>query len=431
MLAVNDIVRSAAFLFVPFLVFGEVIEVDVRAWADMGTGMTNGWEVSGISRTAADGLTRVKEIADYARSPEFDFTVTQLVMRVLCSSAETKRFLTITPTISEPEAQKHTAERSAKLVEQVFAWNPAEGVRQFRLQNDTGEGNTSWGIASLAVFTDRAEPPTGLREDALYRDAFAAAWDPASKAVRYQIQCASVTRMPPSYETVAEWNFSSLTNTHGGNPRTLDLLKKDCPGKLDDLTGMNVCMEKYTGGHVQIGQKEKLGLLGFPMPSVPDGSRPLTAILRVWKHPDDSKCPTMPIHWAAGGVTNDLATFELTVDKREYRFPIPKDVAIESVILSSTTNLLTQKESHGRVRIESFAIVSGYVPGSVTTNEFRTIGTRATAKVVQDLAPGEWLWAARSFDADGRESPWSPFRSVTLDASKPSRVPPGFLLLIR
>ena len=430
----NDVVRSAAFLFVPFLVFGEVIEVDVRAWADMGTGMTNGWEVSGIDRYSAGegGYTRLNTKDDYVLSPDFTNVVTQVVMRVKCSNVGPDRFLTITPTISQIGARRQVAVPSESMIDETFTWTLSEDVRGFRLQNDTGKGTVTWAIASLTVFcTPRIVPPTGLREDALYRDAFAAAWDPASKDVRYQIQCASVTRMPPSYETVAEWNFSSLTNTHGGNPRTLDLLKKDCPGKLDDLTGMNVCMEKYTGGHVQIGQKEKLGLLGFPMPSVPDGSRPLTAILRVWKHPDDSKCPTMPIHWAAGGVTNDLATFELTVDKREYRFPIPKDVAIESVILSSTTNLLTQKESHGRVRIESFAIVSGYVPGSVTTNEFKTMKSRATAKVVKDLAPGEWLWAARSFDAEGRYSPWSPFRTVILDLEMPCYPRPGFSISIR
>lgn len=425
----NDIIRLAAFLFLPFFAFGEVIEVDVGAWADVGTGMTNGWEVTGISRTE-DGLTRVKEIADCARSPKFDFNVTQLVMKVLCSNAETKRFLTITPTVSEPEAKTYTAERFTKLTEQTFAWNSSEGVRQFRLQNDTGEGSTSWGISSLTIFTDRIEPPTELREEALYRDAFAAAWDPAPKAVRYQIQYGSVTRMPPSYKTIAEWNFSSLTNTHGGNPRTFDLLKKDNPGKLEDLTGVNVCMEKYTGGHIQIGQKEKLGFLSFPIPSIPEGSGPLTGILRAWKHPDDPRSPTMPIYLAAGGETNDLETLELTLDKMEYRFPIPGNVAIESVILSSTTNLMTQTESHGRVRVESFAIMSDYVPGSVTTNEFKAIGTRATAKVVKDLAPGEWIWSVKSFDAEGRDSPWSPFRTVILDREMPCCPRPGFSILI-
>ena len=96
-----------------------------------------------------------------------------------------------------------------------------------------------------------------------------------------------------------------------------------------------------------------------------------------------------------------------------------------------TCTLRVESSKSRRVEILSVIVATDYDPGSVTTNEFRTIGTRATAKVVQDLAPGEWLWAARSFDADGRDSPWSPFRSVTLDATKPPLVPPGALLLLR
>ena len=430
----SGIVRLAAFLFVPFLVFGEAFEIDVGAWADMGTGTTNGWEVSGIDRYSAGegGYTRLNTKDDYVLSPDFTNVVTQVVMCVKCSNVGAERFLTLTPTISQDGARCQVAAPSEGLMNETFTWTLSEDVRGFRLQNDTGKGTVTWAIASLTVFcTPRVVPPTGLREDALYRDAFAAAWDPAPRAVRYQIQYGSVTRIQPSYETVVEWDFSSLTNTHGGNPRTLDLLKRDYPGKLDDLTGMNVCMEKYTGGHIQIGQKEKLGLLGFPIPSISECSGPLTGILQAWKHPDDSTCPTLPIYWAADGVTNDLATFELTVDKKEYRFPIPEGVAIESVILSSTTNLMTQKESHGRVRVESFAIVSGYVPGSVTTNEFEAIKSRATEKVVKDLAPGEWLWTARSFDAGGRDSPWSPFRTVILD-SRSRRYPrPGFSISFR
>ena len=412
----NDIVRSAAFLFVPLLVFGEVIEVDVGAWADMGTGMTNGWEVSGISRTAADGLTRVKEIADYARSPEFDFTVTQLVMRVLCSSAETKRFLTITPTISEPEAQKHTAERSAKLVEQVFAWNPAEGVRQFRLQNDTGEGNTSWGIASLAVFTDRAEPPTGLRDDAPYRDAFLASWDGVPDARKYQLRYAR-------YETVAAWNFSVLTNTSGN---TVDLPKLKIPESLGTLSGTNVCLQGHAGGHIQIGKGERLGCLALPMPQVAGDAGAMTGVICAWKYPKTGK-PTMPLYYIADGETNDLATVELTDGRAEYRFPVPAGFAAESILLSSATNGIALTDQNGRVRVEGFAIVSG----PAVTGDFKTVGSSGTEKLVRGLSPGTWAWSVRVFDAKGVDSPWSAFRSVTLDASKPPLVPPGALLLLR
>ena len=432
MLRMHSSVRVAPFLFVPILAFGEVIEVDVGAWTDVGTGVTaEGWEVSGISRYA-DGGAKFARSDDYVLSPVYEDVVTQIVMHVKSSSPTVVKKLMITSTIPAGATvyQARPTESSSKYERETFSWGVVENVRQFRLQESTGTSGT-WGIEALTVYTDRIAPPTGLREDAFYRDAFAASWDAAPKAVQYDVKYASVTRTPPRYETIAEWNFSSLTNTHGGNPRTFDLLKKDNPGKLEDLSGANVCMEKYTGGHLQIGQSKKLGLLGFPMPSIPEGSGPLTGVLRAWKHADDGKCPTLPIYLASGGETNDLATLELTVDKMEYRFPIPKDAAIESVLFSSTTNLMTQEESHGRVRVESFAIVSDYVPSSVTTNEFKSVGVGTTAKVVKDLAPGEWLWAVKSFDAEGRDSPWSPFRTVILDRELPRYPRPGFSISVR
>ena len=417
MSVVNDIIRLASFLFVPFHVFGEVIEVDVRAWADMGTGMTNGWEVNGIGRTAADGLTRVKEIADYARSPEFDFNVTQLVMRVLCASAETKRFLTITPTISEPEAQKHTAERSTTLIEQVFAWNPVEGVRQFRLQNDTGTGSTSWGIASLAVYTDRVAPPTGLREDALYRDALAAAWDPASKAIRYQIQYGSVTRIPPSYETVAEWNFSSLTNA-SGNSKDLEALRKEFPNVLDGVTGVNLGLQQYDGGHLQVGKDNVAGAMEIQFGAAVSSR---ICFITNWRHDKDSSSGCSAFCLCGDGSTNEVISLTAGANPATDMFALP----------DGTCTLRVESPKSRRVEILSVIVVADYVPGSVTTNEFRTIGTLATAKVVKDLTPGEWLWAARSFDAEGRDSPWSPFRTVILDREMPRYPRPGFSILVR
>ena len=412
----SGIVKSAAFLFVPFLVFGEVIEVDVGAWADVGTGMTNGWEVSGISRTD-DGLTRVKEIADYARSPEFDFNVTQLVMKVLCSSAETKRFLTITPTISEPKAQKHTAERSTTLIEQVFTWNPAEGVRQFRLQNDIGTGSTSWGIASLAVCTDRIDPPTGLREDALYRDAFAAAWDPASRAVRYDVTYASVTRMQPSYETVVEWNFSSLTNT-SGNAKDFEALRKEFPNVLNGVTGTNLGLQGNDGGHLQIGKSDVAGAMELQL----DAAVPSRICLVTnWRHDKDSSSGCSAFCLGEDGLTNEVISLTAGANPATDMFALP----------DGTSTLRVESLKSRRVEILSVIVATDYDPGSVTTNEFKILKSRATEKVVKGLAPGEWLWVVRSFDAEGHDSPWSPFRTVILDPKSRSYPCPGFGVSIR
>ena len=416
----NDIIRSAAFLFVPFLVFGEVVEVDVGAWADMGTGMTNGWEVNGIDRYSAGegGYTRLNTKDDYVLSPDFTNVVTQVVMRVKCSNVGPDRFLTITPTISQIGARRQVAVPSESMMDETFTWTLSEDVRGFRLQNDTGKGTVTWAIASLTVFcTPRIVPPTGLREDALYRDAFAADWDPASRAVRYQIQYGSVSRIPPSYETVAEWNFSSLTNATG-NSKDLEGLKGEFPNVLDGVTGTNLGLQKYDGGHLQIGKDNVAGAMELQLDAAVSSR---ICFLANWRHDKDSSSGCSAFCLCGDGSTNEVISLTAGANPATDMFALP----------DGTCTLRVESPKSRRVEILSVIVATDYDPGSVTTNEFKTIGTRATAKVVKDLAPGEWLWAARSFDADGRDSPWSPFRTVILDLEMPRYPRPGFSISIR
>lgn len=409
------------------VVRSEVITVDVAAWAEVGTGETNGWTVGGIG-IYADGGIKFSRESDFAMSPRFEDSVTQIVISVKSSGLDVVKKLMITPADPEGIAGYEASPTDSKYVSQAFSWSPSDRVRQFCLKESSGASG-NWGVASLTVCTDRLGPPTGLREETLYRDAFVAGWTAAPKAVRHEVRFASVTHVPPRFETVAAWDFSSLTNTYGGT-RTLDQLKVATPGLLDDLSGEKVCMQKYESGHLQIGMGEKLGCLVLPLPEISQTAEPLTGVLCAWKYPADGK-PTMPIYSVAGGVTNDLATVELTNERAEYRFPIPEGIGAESVILSSATNGIALTDQNGRVRVESFAIVSGYVPGSVTTNGFSSIAAKTTGRMLKDLVPGEWVWSVRSFDAAGRDSPWSPFRVVVLDADRPRRPRLGFGLLIR
>lgn len=421
------IVLLVAGLTMTEVVRGEVITVDVAAWAEVGTGETNGWTVGGIG-SYADGGAKFSRESDFALSPRFEDSVTQIVMSVKSSGLDVVKKLMITPADPEGIAGYEASPTDSKYVSQVFSWSSSDGVRQFCLKESSGASG-NWGVASLTVYTDRLGPPTGLREEALYRDAFVAGWTAAPKAVRHEVRFASVTRIPPRFETVAAWDFSSLTNTYGST-RTLDQLKTANSGRLDDLSGENVCMQKYESGHIQIGAGEKLGCLVLPLPEISQTAGLLTGVLFAWKYPATGK-PTMPLYLVAGGVTNDLATVELTNERAEYRFPIPEGIGAESVILSSATNGIALTDQNGRVRVESFAIVSGYVPGSVTTNGFSSIAAKTTGRMLKDLAPGEWVWSVRSFDAAGRDSPWSPFRAVVLDADRPRRPRLGFGLLIR
>lgn len=422
------VVMFASFVSVlPALVLAEVIAVDVAAWAEVGTGETNGWTVGGIG-SYADGGAKFSRESDFALSPRFEDSVTQIVMSVKSSGLDVVKKLMITPADPEGIAGYEASPTDSKYVSQVFSWSSSDGVRQFCLKESSGASG-NWGVASLTVCTDRLGPPTDLREETLYRDAFVAGWTAAPKAVRHEVRFASVTRIPPRFETVAAWDFSSLTNTYGST-RTLDQLKTANPGRLDDLSGENVCMQKYESGHIQIGAGEKLGCLVLPLPEISQTAGLLTGVLFAWKYPASGK-PTMPIYSVAGGVTNDLATVELTNERAEYRFPIPEGIGAESVILSSATNGIALTDQNGRVRVESFAIVSSYVPGSVTTNAFSGIGAKAARRMLKGLAPGEWVWSVRSFDAAGRDSPWSPFRAVVLDADRPRRPRFGLGVMIR
>ena len=169
-----------------------------------------------------------------------------------------------------------------------------------------------------------------------------------------------------------------------------------------------------------------MGCLVLPMPPIAEEVGAMRGVLCAWKYPKTGK-PTMPLYYVADGETNDLATVELTNERAEYRFPIPAGFAAESILLSSATNGIALSDQNGRVRVESFAIVSG----PAVAGNFKTVGSSGTKKLVRGLSPGGWAWSVRAFDAKGIDSPWSSFRFVTLDASKPSRVPPGFLLFIR
>ena len=397
----------------------EAVDVDISKWIATETGETpDGWMVCGVDSYKTDKSARFDSNDDFAQSPVFAATITQVTMRVKSSSLSVSRFLTIKPVDPEGAAAdyKATPTEGAHFTDETFVWSPSEGVHAFRLQNDGVGSAAGWGGAALTVYTDRIEAPTGLRDDAPYRDAFLASWDGVPDARKYQLRYAR-------YETVAAWDFSVLTNTSGN---TVDLPKLKIPESLGTLSGTNVCLQGHAGGHIQIGKGEQLGCLVLPMPQVTVVAGAMIGVLCAWKYPKNGKS-TMPLYFVADGATNDLATIELTNERAEYRFPIPAGFAAESILLSSATNGIALADQNGRVRVEGFAIVSG----PAVTGDFKTVGSSGTEKLVRGLSPGAWAWSVRAFDAKGVDSPWSAFRSVTLDASKPPLVPPGALLLLR
>ena len=408
-------VVAAFFALFGGLAFGEAVFVDVRAWADVGKGETSGWEVSGISRTA-DGLTRLKEAADFALSPEYDFNVTQVVMKVLCSSVSAVRYLTLTPLIPEMGARTHTATPSESLVEQTFSWDSSEGVRQFVLRNE-GAYTASWGLASLVVYTDKIAAPTDLCSVSSNCDAFAASWTPDAKAVAHELELHRVTVVLPRYDEIAAWDFSSLTNT-SGNTKDMGQLKDEFPDVLSTVTGTNLCLQGKDGGHLQIGMSEKAGALVLPL-GEPVAAR--TCRVTAWRHPKDTGTGCQAYCLGRNGETNAAVTLTAAAEPATDVFPIPDE----------TVALRVESSKSRRIEVEFVVVAANYIEGSVTTNFVNRWRTRRSERTVRLLSPGEWTWRVRSTGADGIVSAWSPFAGVVLVADDPPLSPPGMRVLFR
>ena len=397
------------------VVRGEVIAVDVAAWAEVGTGETNGWTVGGIG-IYVDGGIKFSRESDFAMSPRFEDSVTQIVISVKSSGLDVVKKLMITPADPEGIAGYEASPTDSKYVSQVFSWSPSDGVRQFYLKESSGASG-NWGVASLTVYTDRLESPTGLREETLYRDAFVAGWTAAPKAVRHEVRFASVTHVPPRFETAAAWDFSSLTNATG-NSKDLEGLKGEYPNVLDGVTGMNLGLQKYDGGHLQIGKDNVAGAMELQLDAMASSR---ICFITNWRHDKDSSSGCSAFCLRGDGSTNEVIALTAGADPATDRFALP----------DGTCTLRVESPKSRRVEILSVIVAVDYVPGSVTTNGFSSIAAKTTGRMLKDLAPGEWVWSVRSFDATGRDSPWSPFRAVVLDADRPRRPRLGFGLMIR
>ena len=414
--SMSSLLSLAAFFAAVGALRGEVITVDVAAWVETRTGMTpEGWSVSGID-SYVDGCAKFSRASDFARSPRFEDSVTQIVMSVKSSSLDVVKKLMITPVDPEGVAGHEATPTDSKYASQVFSWSPSDGVRQFCLQESSGASG-AWGVASLTVYTDGIEPPTGLREEALYRDAFAAGWDAAPKAVRHEVRFASVTRVPPQFETVEAWDFSSLTNATG-NSKDLEALRSQFPEALAGVTGTNLGLQKYDGGHLQIGQDNVAGAMELQL----DATVPSRiCLIADWRHGKDSSsgCPA----FCLGGDGSTNALVSLTAGAA----PVTDMIALPD----GTCTLRVESPKSRRVEISSVIVAVDYAPGSVTTNGFSIVGAKTAERMLKGLRPGEWVWSARSFDAEGRCSQWSPFRTVVLDAERPRCPRPGFGLTVR
>ena len=399
----------------PRFACGEAVVVDVSEWTTITNGVTpSGWTVNGMD-PFADGSARFNLNEEFAQSPTYSCVITQVTMRVKSSSLDVTRILKIIPT--DPKGatpHKATPTKKDHLTDETFSWPPSEGVRAFRLQNEGAGSAAGWGVAALTVYLDRIAAPTELWDDPLYRDAFSASWQPDERSVSFEVNVGRVVTTETPDERERIWDFSSLTNT-GGN--TLDFALP-LPGSLADVTGENLCLSGKAGGHIQVGKSETVGRLVLPLGKKEGG---VSCSFTAWHHASDGDGDIPVSYVTSSGETKSMDAVRVTSEPSLFQVALPEDAA--SLVLSSYT---TRRLCVSEVKAEA-----DFIRVDVTTNFLATVCTLQPETLVKGLGPGDWVWSVRAFDEKGTDSPWSPFRAVTLDPSRPPRQPPGFGIFVR
>jgi len=410
--------RGLAFLsvFVVFSSQAEVVSVDVYEWARIGTGVTpSGWTVTNVDEYASEKGVRFDTKDDIALSPVFPGVVTQLVMNVKSSNTNMTRFLTAVPVVANAGARSLPANATKSYEIQALVWRFEEEVRRFRLQNVTGREGGSWGVRSLDVYINRIEAPQDLREEAVYSDAFSAAWTPDARAVSSEVEAGRITVILPKYDLLRDFDFTSLTNT-SGNPKPFLELRP--PDELRDVEGLTIGLQGNDGGHLQIGNTKTGGVMRLLLPT---GSG-REAVMDLLRSDKDNNFSAVIAVEENDGQTNECARIPLV--------PEPM-TSVVSLADEAKALLLISERGANRIRVEDVKIVTDYVPGYEMTNEVARCRTARNARTFKGLEPGDFIWRVRSFDEGGTESAWSPYRKVTLSADDPRRPVPGLAVVIR
>lgn len=389
-------VLSLLALVVPTRSRAEEVSVDVFAWTN-GVETADGWEVTGVTRYVEPGGVKFGLTNSRAASPNYDGCITQIVAEVCCGSADPSNFLVFVPG-SPSDAEARTAVPTKAYTEQVFSWRPSDAVRGINVMT-TGSGNRYWGIRRLVIYLDRISAPGGIGCSARYANTLDVEIEPVADAASYELEVRSLTRIAEAGETIRCWDFSVLTNT-SGNTVNMTAQKLSAWPDLADVVGSNLCLQAHAGGHLQIGKSDVVGELALPVP-VTETDLAFTA--RVLRHPKDDNDGEVRVVSGRAGELTDLGGMFLTTEPADFAFALP--AAAETVGVRSL--------SSRRVRIVRAALVRGYRPGSVVTNEPVVVTLRDPVGKVRGIPSGDLLLRARSVGADGRISTWSdtvPFR---------------------
>ncbi len=416
--------RRVLFRLLPgvLMVFGGILPttagtVFVDFATDENVTPPQGWNYSGIGKT--DGHAAFNAMADTMSSPTYAHTVTNVSVLCKCSNQTATRLLRIIP-LTVSSGGVVTNEDAAVTFENP---NEDESVREASFDETvganafligmTGSGSGNWTLYSATVKHTGPEilvAPTGLQSEDVTSNSFTATWEAALAADSYALRVWQEMVGDPSFTTTAVLqNFDALTNAN----KTAKKIDDELVFRLGtDWDGTLVYVPARSEGIVQVGNGSSEGWLLTPAWTGPVMADP-TLLVCARRYPHEKEGTRMPIDLVRGDTTNAVAEFTLTDVWTYYAAPLTDFAIGDRLLLHSLANGRGK-----RALIDSVQIVSGYVPGVVTTNEvFLKEGITETTQTVTNLQEGVYSWAVRA-DATDQGQLWSEVTTVSIEPAE-------------
>ncbi len=366
---------------------------------DFNAALTNeaGWTYSEGVNCNSSGLYYVKKAPALVTSPQFDFAITSMTIRVHTTGSCTRNLI-VTPIRHGLPLAHHAREFTGILQnadsELSVAWPIADQADGVELKSTKGAQNLY--LLSAAISGVRhVAAPTNLHADGIYGRSLTISWTNPEEAVGNIVYTSRIRTYPRQGTTEAEYDFSQFSN-QSGNPMEITA---DFTSEIPSFSGSSlVYLPARSAAAIQISRDSEKGYLvhrGFS-----DCSN--MSVIVSCRVPTDEHGKTFGIGYvSATGTTNEFAAFSMSTSYTT------NAVSATGVPDGAPIIFNTQGSASKRVvRIDYIAFIRDYIPARTTTNAVPAVYTAASPATVQGLKPDSlYTIYVTAVDSEGNESP--------------------------
>lgn len=240
--------------------------VDIAAMADCGTGVTNGWTVSGIDSYADKVSLRFNDSGEFVQSPDFKVNVKKVLLKFK-SSSQAGRRLAFYPLLDGKYPQdaatyfNYSPNKDTYVSKEIdLTHGPVATGFKLTLQ-ELANSATGWGISYLAIVTETPTvftSPEKLFAGNLSAHAATVSWKHNVFVASNLVVVTTVTNKPGTMSVKSNYDFLLCQNLLANDSQEKS---KELAIKYPEFSAYKVFYPALSGGQLRISTGSENGRL--------------------------------------------------------------------------------------------------------------------------------------------------------------------------